>query len=49
MAQGMDSYDVEVSGIRAGELDVGYMRRWVSALGLDDQWDAACRVAGIVV
>jgi hypothetical protein len=32
---------------RAGLLDLDYMRGWVQALGLQDQWDAACRAAGV--
>jgi hypothetical protein len=33
--------------IRGSQLDEDYIRRWVTALGLQDQWDAARRAAGI--
>ncbi len=33
--------------IRAGELDRDYLRKWVGRLELADQWEAACRAAGM--
>jgi hypothetical protein len=35
--------------IRASELDMAYIRTWVHDLGLDEQWDAARRIAGVAV
>jgi hypothetical protein len=34
--------------IRAGELDLDYIERWVRTLGLGDQWEAARRAAGMI-
>lgn len=33
--------------IRAGQLNLDYVRGWVRDLGLQAQWDAACRAAGV--
>ncbi|MGH7551236.1 MAG: hypothetical protein ACREMD_07980 [Gemmatimonadota bacterium] len=30
--------------IRVGELDLEYIRRWVQQLGLETEWEAACRL-----
>jgi hypothetical protein len=35
--------------VRAGLLDLDYLRHWVQNLGLEDQWKAACRAAGVAV
>jgi hypothetical protein len=35
--------------VRAGLLDLDYMRGWIQDLGLEDQWNAACRAAGVDV
>lgn len=35
--------------IRAGQMDLDYVRGWVRDLGLQSQWAAACRAAGVVV
>jgi hypothetical protein len=32
---------------RAGLLDLEYLRGWVHSLGLQEQWNAACRAAGV--
>jgi hypothetical protein len=33
--------------IRAGELDREYVHKWVRELNLQEQWEAACRAAGV--
>lgn len=38
---------VGILKIRAGELDVEYIREWVRQLRLTEQWENACRRAGM--
>jgi len=33
--------------IRAGDVDLDYLRRWVEELGLEVEWAAACGAAGV--
>lgn len=33
---------------RSATLDRAYLERWVERLGLEEQWEAACRAAGII-
>jgi hypothetical protein len=39
----------DVAGIlrvRADEVDVGYVQRWIAELGLTEEWATACHQAG---
>jgi hypothetical protein len=33
--------------IRSSELDRAYLQRWIRQLDLEEQWEAACRAAGV--